>query len=279
MSDQKPSPPVWRFLFGGRPADEELAYRNHYLANDVKQIRALSFAAIGFLLALTLKDIPNLDANPDLMSGIIVRAVMMIIGVFTSWILTKNLSPKQVDLLVGLFAASVAVGMLTIHLLPSISGARMLSVGTLFIMGIHFGLPTYAATLALPVAIVIFGDWIILYSPGREHLRDFMILLPIIYLFAEYIAVVASAYHHRARFHAFKSLEQEMHLNAELRSAAGRINQLSGLLPICSNCKKIRNDQGYYQQIEQYITEHSEAEFTHGICPDCAKELYPDIRT
>ena len=65
--------------------------------------------------------------------------------------------------------------------------------------------------------------------------------------------------------------------NADLEKALGSIKALSGLLPICANCKKIRDDHGYYQQIEHYITEHSEAEFTHGICPDCAKELYPGI--
>lgn len=74
-----------------------------------------------------------------------------------------------------------------------------------------------------------------------------------------------------------EKLEKEQHLNSELQSATGRVNQLHGMLPICANCKKIRDDQGYYQQIEHYITEHSDAEFTHGICPDCAKELYPEI--
>ena len=49
------------------------------------------------------------------------------------------------------------------------------------------------------------------------------------------------------------------------------------ILPICANCKKIRDDKGYWSQIESYIEDHSEAEFSHGICPDCAKELYPDL--
>ena len=63
----------------------------------------------------------------------------------------------------------------------------------------------------------------------------------------------------------------------ELEDALAHVKQLQGLLPICSYCKKIRDDQGYFQQIEHYFTEHSEAEFTHGICPDCAKELSPEI--
>ncbi len=62
----------------------------------------------------------------------------------------------------------------------------------------------------------------------------------------------------------------------ELREALDNVQVLSGLLPICASCKKIRDDKGYWKQIESYIRDHSEAEFSHGICPDCAAELYPD---
>lgn len=61
----------------------------------------------------------------------------------------------------------------------------------------------------------------------------------------------------------------------ELQNALAEVKALSGLLPICSNCKKIRDDQGYWNRIEAYISEHSEATFTHGVCPDCADVLFP----
>ncbi|HHN63737.1 MAG TPA: response regulator [Nitrospirae bacterium] len=61
----------------------------------------------------------------------------------------------------------------------------------------------------------------------------------------------------------------------ELKEAMNRIKTLSGLIPICASCKKIRDDRGYWQQVEAFIQEHTEAEFSHGICPDCAKRLYP----
>ncbi len=63
----------------------------------------------------------------------------------------------------------------------------------------------------------------------------------------------------------------------ELQQAMTNVKALSGLLPICASCKKIRDDEGYWKQIESYISAHSEAEFSHGICPDCLKKLYPDI--
>jgi hypothetical protein len=63
---------------------------------------------------------------------------------------------------------------------------------------------------------------------------------------------------------------------SRLEEALQNVKTLSGFLPICSNCKKIRDDEGYWQQIEEYIMSHSEADFTHGICNECVKKLYPE---
>jgi PAS domain-containing protein len=74
-----------------------------------------------------------------------------------------------------------------------------------------------------------------------------------------------------------KKREEDMkELISELQKAIEEIKTLRGILPICANCKKIRDDKGYWNQIECYIRDHSEAEFSHGICPECARKLYPD---
>ena len=73
-----------------------------------------------------------------------------------------------------------------------------------------------------------------------------------------------------------KALELEK-ANQELQALLDNVKTLRGLLPICASCKKIRDDKGYWNQIESYIRDHSEVDFSHGICPDCAKKLYPDI--
>ena len=70
--------------------------------------------------------------------------------------------------------------------------------------------------------------------------------------------------------------EEKSKIITELQSALERVKILSGMLPICASCKKIRDDKGYWNKIEAYIEKHSEAEFSHGICPECAKELYPE---
>lgn len=81
----------------------------------------------------------------------------------------------------------------------------------------------------------------------------------------------------RSEIEQRKAVQQEREiLIQELKQALAEVKTLSGLLPICSACKKIRDDTGYWRRIEEYISRHSDAEFTHGICPECAKKLYPE---
>ena len=66
-------------------------------------------------------------------------------------------------------------------------------------------------------------------------------------------------------------------LEYELKMSIEEIRALRGILPICAGCKKIRDDQGYWNQIESYFQEHSDIEFSHSLCPDCMKDIYPDF--
>ena len=75
-----------------------------------------------------------------------------------------------------------------------------------------------------------------------------------------------------------KARERELQRsNEELQQALREVKVLRGLIPICASCKKIRNDGGFWQQLEEYLGEHSEAEFSHGLCQTCIKKLYPGV--
>jgi hypothetical protein len=73
------------------------------------------------------------------------------------------------------------------------------------------------------------------------------------------------------------TLQQRADLITKLQNALNAVQELSGILPICANCKKIRDDEGYWHDVETYIGEHTKAEFTHGICAECAAKLYPSL--
>ena len=74
-----------------------------------------------------------------------------------------------------------------------------------------------------------------------------------------------------------KMTEEREKLIQELQEALKEIKTLRGILPICSICKSVRDDQGYWEQVDVYIQKHSQADISHGICPECQKELYPNF--
>ena len=94
----------------------------------------------------------------------------------------------------------------------------------------------------------------------------------------ELLARVSSAITLKNEMDCRKEREAELRRsNEELQRALREVKVLRGLIPICASCKKIRNDGGFWQQLEEYIGEHSEAEFSHGLCQPCLKKLYPGV--
>jgi CheY-like chemotaxis protein len=94
----------------------------------------------------------------------------------------------------------------------------------------------------------------------------------------ELLARASSALALKKEMDCRKAREEELRQsNDELQKALRDVKVLRGLIPICASCKKIRNDGGFWQQLEEYIGEHSEAEFSHGICQPCVKKLYPGV--
>ena len=95
---------------------------------------------------------------------------------------------------------------------------------------------------------------------------------------AELVARVSSALALKEERNTRKAREQELLMRTqELEQALREVKVLRGLIPICAKCKRVRTDKGNWQQLEEYIQVHSEAEFSHGICHVCMKEVYPDV--
>ncbi len=96
---------------------------------------------------------------------------------------------------------------------------------------------------------------------------------------AEFLARVRSVVRIKRTEGALREKEREQAaLISELHNALGEIKTLKGFLPICVSCKKIRDDQGYWNQLEAYISDHSDAVLTHGVCPECAEDYRAQIR-
>ena len=196
------------------------------------------------------------------MTGIVLRFLLILVGAGIVWSMRPEQAHRTIDLKVIVFSCLAAVVLVSIHFMPSITPTRMVGVATLFILAVHTGFPSYAATLLPAIAIVFGGEMVILLTGDRPQFDNSRVLIPIVITFAEYMAIFVSAYYHRTRFEAFKAIL--------------KVKTLSGMLPICASCKKIRDDHDCYQQIESYISARSKVEFTHSICPECIEDLYSE---
>jgi hypothetical protein len=163
--------------------------------------------------------------------------------------------------------------------------AILLAVGWIdFVTGYEIHLP---ALYFAPVALL---SW-------RVGLRDGLIMV-VLATITWYLADEGSGHHYQSWIDGYLNAAMEMvaysvvaytvarvrreltiekRLNAELLRALTEIKRLKGLLPICASCKKIRKEDGSWEQIESYVTKRTDAQFTHGYCPECARTLFPDV--
>jgi hypothetical protein len=132
-----------------------------------------------------------------------------------------------------------------------------------FLFGFSEGLLWNFFTMVLVFIILLFPDLTYSYSFSPEFKYRLIISLCMISFMAGLIEFLRSNFYNQLRQKKF-----------ELETALNNIKTLSGLLPICAHCKKIRDDKGYWNQIEGYIQKHSKAEFSHGMCPNCSDDLY-----
>jgi ligand-binding sensor domain-containing protein len=119
------------------------------------------------------------------------------------------------------------------------------------------------------------GPWNEAGIPRPLRVRAHWYRTPAFFVMVGGALVLAFAGAYRMRVRGLVARQRELRRRVE--EALADVKVLSGLLPICASCKKIRDDRGYWNQLEQYIGDHSQAAFSHGICPDCVNRLYPDL--
>ncbi len=171
-------------------------------------------------------------------------------------------------------SAMIAIGstilatLLTFVLAKSVTYSRdLLFVAAVIVVSRYAGV---IAGLCVSFASVFLFDWFFDSTPYVLDFRVGGVLRAVV--FVSVSVLVASLEQHRR--HAIAGLEET---NRTLRSALEEIKTLRGILPICTYCKQVRTDIGSWIEIEDYVRKHSEAQFSHGVCPSCFRRHFPDI--
>lgn len=253
--------PLLTFTFPNNSRPQEGEFRRHYIDSDLRQINAITYFALFLMLALSILDAVRLEERPGLAQGLVLRTIMMMAGVGVVWFTRIRQEPWVVDATAVFYSTLITILIFLFHTTGEASIVRMGCIVTLYIFVVHLAFPTYAIFMLTPIVALISGDAYLYYTLDRPDFVEGRSVVLITNVISLCIAVIGSALLQRSRYEAFQALR--------------RVKRLSGMLPICSSCKKIRNDQGLYQQIERYIEDHSDAEFSHGLCPECARLMYP----
>jgi hypothetical protein len=133
-----------------------------------------------------------------------------------------------------------------------------------------------ASIVVTIISELFFTFYISVY--GLSNLAGHVLKIIAFYLVYRAIVETGLVKPYNLLFRQLKQSEEALRKERDmLRQSIEKIRVLSGLLPICASCKKIRDDKGYWSQVETYIERHSDAQFTHGICPDCAQRMYPQL--
>ncbi len=197
----------------------------------------LSLILVG-LLIFVLTFIPGMRRYLILSSGMYI----LLVGLFSIFLVSRD-STQQFSL----YSLGLVMGFAAIF---STAG-----------MGLRFSILAMLTDLLVFNVVFIF---VVPLAPGLLMVYDFFLIgMILIFTYAAYLVE--------------RSSRQTFRVNRELKASLDRVRQLSGLLPICSSCKKIRDEQGTWSSVETYISRHSEADFTHSMCPDCAQKYYPGL--
>ena len=252
---------TWQFLFAYRQNPEEQEFRRHYLDADIRQILSITLTVMALLAAVTITDIPKFGEISGLSLGAYLRFFLLLVAGFIFWAIRRWHSPLAIDIGLASFTLLIAICVVAFYTYVDISVARIGTVVTLIIIAANIAYPVYSLYLLPAIMVLLLGTTqILLNSTDPETVNNRTVLI-LIFLFAELFGLVTSAHWQRNRYLAYRALTE--------------VKTLSGMIPICANCKKIRDDSGYYQQLEEYISAHSNAQFSKVFVRTVSKNSIP----
>jgi hypothetical protein len=151
-------------------------------------------------------------------------------------------------------------------------------LNVLTVLSIYTAMPAPLRIQTPPAVFLSLADstiWILYRQSVWEPFATISVLAA--YLLANILGTFVSYRLHASRRRAFIHLCNEQEAGRRLQRALDELKVLRGMIPICCMCKRIRDDKGYFEALEDYLRRHSEADFTHTLCPDCLKKHYPDF--
>jgi len=270
-----------KFLFYQlKPKDMESRFRAEMLAQDKTQTRTICYLGLVIFIGLGFLEYLHLGINSISYISIAGRCITIIVLLFAIWISYCQITARFFDRITTLMGLAVFAQMLIAAAIrPDNYFLTLITILWYFIAVFATYTvvpipPYFQMILALFLTGGSFVVWLAIKAPLWSPLESTMLFSS--YLFVNIYGLFMSIRMNRSRRDQFVLLENERKAKLELAAALSEIKVLRGIIPICASCKKIRDGEGYWNQVETYIENHSEARFSHGMCEVCNDEMYGD---
>jgi hypothetical protein len=261
------------------PDELEERFRLEMLARDKTQTIVVIGLVLVIIIGFIALDLRLLQRDIALHISIASRCAVVIVSLLAMWVIHRLSSAKLFDRIVLAWAIVLMCHMLTVNALRPTDYVAVIVWDIMTIYGAYLVLPT-PFHLQMLLALLLTGGgsalWLIHRLALAEPYETVAVLAA--YSFPNAFGIFVSRRLNRSHRQQFVLLMQERRAREELETALAEVKTLRGIIPICSYCRKIRNDEGYYEAVEKYIMEHSEAVFSHTYCPECFAEHYPHLQ-
>ncbi len=263
-----------QFLCKFSSREDENTYRSHYLKSDAVQI----IVGIIIVILATTAFIPNdfklFGHNTEFIRLLSFRGIFVLFSIIAIRGFLKIGTILLFDLLLLFWLLALCILIFFVNYTRPLAYLQhsYIDIPTVFLIFVLF--PNRIFFQIIPAVLFSAVNITLLIIKNAASTPIAFNVIIIAYILSIIIGSFVSWRYHIFRRKQYRAWSSEKKVKEELQKAHENVKVLSGLMPICASCKKIRDDEGYWKQIEEYIEKHSEAHFSHSLCEDCAEKLY-----
>jgi hypothetical protein len=255
----------------------EQSYRNSQARDDKRRAQITIGAALVMLVYFGISDFVFLGAQLHFYLILTVRTVILATSVVSLLWLRGDRTPLEVDRVLFAWLFMMSVALVCLACAPKASYTSHAVINVLYVVLMYSIVPLpLACQVICPVfvslGVVFLGNWV---NPWPDP--AVLVVVCAALVLANGLGAEMSRQLNHWKRRQFLALTREKETRQTLEHALAEIKTLRGILPICTHCKRIWNDAGFWEQVEVYVHNHTHAEFSHGLCPTCARRHYPDI--
>lgn len=253
-----------------RDRQQESRFRAENLDNARKLVLVVSLSSLAATVLLAANDLVYKPNTLGMLTPREIQAVMTLGCCVLAWRATEW---RTVYLSSWLLGISIIVTTTMIELSRPPDYLLHLGMDVLILMGVYIAIPSVSAQILINTGYTAILLWMH-YTVKEPAYEMAELTVPMTIFLANFIGLLMSALYNRAKRQFYARVEIERQIRQSLEAANQEVDQLSRLVPMCSLCKNVRDDEGFWQGVEKYMESLSGQRVSHGICPGCAKTLY-----